>query len=143
MARGDYKLLGNKGRGGKQPGSGRPPIEIDYAKVKKMAEVGCTYEECAHILGVSVSKLDKDERFVQVYTQNSALAKMSLRRVQLKAAQKGNVAAQIWLGKNWLKQRDTPAEEGGDDDVPPVRVEIVFKDARKQQQRANNDDEER
>ncbi len=35
-----------------------------------------------------------------------ASAKLSLRRDQVKAAHKGNVTMQIWLGKNWLKQTD-------------------------------------
>jgi hypothetical protein len=44
--------------------------------------------------------------FPEFYKQFSAQGKASLRRLQWRAAEGGNVAAQIWLGKQWLGQRD-------------------------------------
>jgi hypothetical protein len=86
---------------------GRPKIEIDYEQVKRMSQIGCTVSEIAHVLGVSESKCNHDKEFNQVYKREFDVARMSLRRAQRDSALNGNVTMQIWLGKQWLGQRDT------------------------------------
>lgn len=75
----------------------------------ELAEIFCTQEEIAKILGLSASTLQHNEEFLQVYKKHLETAKSSLRRHQFKLAEK-NPAMAIWLGKQYLGQRE-PKEE--------------------------------
>lgn len=86
---------------------GRPKFEIDYEQVKRMAQIGCTQQEIANVLDCSLSKLEHDKEFKRVYKKEFDVARMSLRRAQRQSALDGNITMQIWLGKQWLGQRDT------------------------------------
>lgn len=89
---------------------GRPKKEIDMAAVEKLALIQCTQEEIAEFLGVSVRTLQRNKEFCRVYKKGIDSGKMSLRRLQWKAAEKGNVVALIWLGKQYLGQSESPQE---------------------------------
>ena len=86
--------------------AGRPKKEIDYIAVEKLANIQCTQEEIANFLGLSVRTLQRDEEFCRIYKKGQDNGKMSLRRMQYKLAEKNPTMA-IWLGKQYLKQRDT------------------------------------
>jgi len=96
---------------------GRPRIEIDYAILENLCEIQCTKEEIAHAFDIDDSTLTVrikekyDCTFPEYYKRHSSTGKISLRRLQYKSAVKGNVTMQIWLGKNWLGQRDTAPDE--------------------------------
>lgn len=91
---------------------GRPIIEIDLKLVKKLCEIQCTGEEIAGVLGVSydtlVRRIKESEQggFAEYYKKNSQVGKASLRRLQWGSATKGSVPMQIWLGKQYLGQKD-------------------------------------
>lgn len=85
---------------------GRPKIQIDYQQAEQLASIWCTEEEIASILGCSVRTLQRDEEFCRVYKKGLNQGKMSLRRTQVASAMDGNVTMQIWLGKQYLGQRD-------------------------------------
>ena len=85
---------------------GRPPIEIDYGKCEKLARIMCTQSEIAEVLGVSLSTLEHDKEFLRIHKKGIEAGKASLRRMQWKSAEGGNVTSQIWLGKQYLGQRD-------------------------------------
>lgn len=87
--------------------------DIDWAKVKDMCAIMCTAEEIASISRICIKTLcnrcksDHGMTFQEFWGVHSAEGKMSLRRAQYEAATtKGNVTAQIWLGKQVLGQRD-------------------------------------
>ncbi len=84
---------------------GRPKIVIDYVMVEKFASMQCTYKEIAGFFDCSVSRLKKDKEFIHHYKKGFESGKMSLRRIQWKLAEK-NTAMAIWLGKQYLDQRD-------------------------------------
>lgn len=84
----------------------RPKIKIDYSIVEKLANIQCTQDEIANFLGISVRTLQRDEEFCRIYKKGQDNGKMSLRRYQFKLAEK-NTAMAIWLGKQYLNQRDT------------------------------------
>ena len=84
----------------------RPKIEIDYSLCENLAKIQCTQEEIAQIVGVSVRTLQRDDEFCRVYKKGMDQGRMSLRRQQFKSAESGNVTMQIWLGKQYLNQRD-------------------------------------
>lgn len=84
---------------------GRPKKEIDYEIVERLAHIFCTKEEIACILGVDPSTLYADKIFQDTYKKGREGGKMSLRRMQMKLAEK-NTAMAVWLGKQYLGQRD-------------------------------------
>jgi transcriptional regulator with XRE-family HTH domain len=74
-----------------------------------MAAMGCTVEEIAAELRISKRTLmrrQKDPKFLESIERGKARGRATLRRLQWKSANAGNVTAQIWLGKQLLGQRD-------------------------------------
>jgi hypothetical protein len=85
---------------------GRPKKVINYELVTELAEIFCTQEEIATVLNISARTLQRDEEFCRIYKEGIQNVKSSLRRAQLKSALKGNVTMQVWLGKQYLSQKD-------------------------------------
>jgi predicted DNA-binding ArsR family transcriptional regulator len=85
---------------------GRPRKEINYDTVAELANIQCTQEEIASVLKISVRTLQRDEEFCRIYKQGMEEGKQSLRRLQWKAAMKGNTTMLVWLGKQYLGQKD-------------------------------------
>lgn len=91
---------------------GRPRKEINLDVLAGACTVGCTAEECAGILGVSVKTIDrrlKEEGYAgfdDFFKQHFDKTKQALRHLQLQAAKGGNTGMLIWLGKQYLGQRD-------------------------------------
>jgi len=99
---------------------GRPKKPIDLELVEDLAGIMCTHEEIAQILKVSVSTLEHNEEFLQVYKRALNTAKSSLRRRQYQAAMDGSNALLIWLGKQYLGQTDKQEREITGKDGGPV-----------------------
>jgi hypothetical protein len=93
--------------------------EIDWLLVEKLCEIHCKKSEICHIVDVTDDTLDAACKrdcfmpFSEFYEKHTASGKMSLRRAQLNKALSGNAAMQIWLGKQWLDQRENPMGEDG------------------------------
>lgn len=87
---------------------GRPKKEVDEDMVFNLASIMCTHGEMALVLGVSPDTLQR--RYADAIERGYATAKVSLRRMQLKSATSGNVAMQIWLGKQYLGQSEKVQE---------------------------------
>lgn len=96
----------------------RPRKEIDQKMFENLCGLMCTEEEIASMFDCSVDTISRwcqrtyKESFAEVYKKKSAKGKISLRRAQFKLAEK-NAAMAIFLGKQHLGQRDTPAPDGG------------------------------
>jgi hypothetical protein len=84
---------------------GRPKKEINYKLVESLASIFCTQEEIASVIDISTRTLQRDEEFCRIYKKGQEMAKSSLRRIQWKHAEKSATMA-IWLGKQYLEQRD-------------------------------------
>ncbi len=82
----------------------RPPIDIDENLVRKLARIHCTMDEIAMIVGCSVDTLER--RFADTIKAARSRGKMSLRRWQWKSARLGNTGMLVWLGKQYLDQKD-------------------------------------
>lgn len=85
---------------------GRPKKQIDYDLVARLASIQCTQEEIANIVGVHRSTLLRDDKFCDIYKKGIDEGKSSLRRLQWRAAENGSSAVLIWLGKQYLNQKD-------------------------------------
>lgn len=116
---GNKYAVGNKG--------GRPKKEIDWNLVEQLAEIQCTQVEIAHALGVAINTLTLKDKFREIYERSMNNGRMSLRRMQWNAAKKGNKTMLIWLGKQYLGQKDK--HEFGGDKLNPLdmsmKVEFV------------------
>jgi hypothetical protein len=105
-------------RGRQGEGGGRPKKPINYATVEKLATLQCTQEEIASFLGLSIDTLTRDAKFCGIYKTAIDKGRVSLRRHQWKALAAGNTTMLVWLGKQYLGQRDrfehevTASEEG-------------------------------
>ena len=84
---------------------GRPKkYNIDVEQVEKLAGLGCTNIEIASFFGCDESLIRKS--YSENLVKGRENGKIRLRQWQMKAAQKGNVAMLIWLGKQMLGQSD-------------------------------------
>lgn len=98
-------------RGGRQPGAGRPPREFDFKIFEGLCGIHCTIPEIQSVLNTEWEVLNKwclrryEKDLPSCYKQFSENGKMSLRRYQWDLAKK-NTAMAIWLGKQYLNQKD-------------------------------------
>jgi hypothetical protein len=90
---------------------GAPRKEVDFEQLKKLCNIQCTAVEIAGFFDMSddtlVARIKEkhDMTFSEFFKKYSSMGKISLRRNQLKLAEK-NVAMAIWLGKQYLGQKD-------------------------------------
>lgn len=83
---------------------GRPLKAVNPRVVEKLAALGATTAEIGSVVGCSPDTLER--RFAAVLKKGSDAGKTRLRKLQWKAAEAGNPALLIWLGKQLLGQRD-------------------------------------
>ncbi len=124
----------------RHPG-GRPRLQFDLRMVEDLGKIQSTHSELAAVLGVSVDTVERrlrdDPEFCSAYEKGLENGKSSLRRIQWKSALSGNTTMQIWLGKQYLGQRDMhSAELTGADHLPllpdAVALELAARRAKVQ-----------
>ncbi len=103
----------------KQPKKlGRPPKIVSddktIATITGLAQIQCTLEEAAAVLGVHRDTfgdfLRKDKKGREAWEMGGLRGKASLRRTQFRLAET-NAGMAIFLGKNLLGQRDQIVQE--------------------------------
>jgi hypothetical protein len=82
----------------------RPRLKIDPEQVRGLARLHCTNKEIASVIGCSTDTLER--RYAAEISKGKEEGRAALRRLQWKAANAGNIAMLIWLGKNHLGQTD-------------------------------------
>ncbi len=82
----------------------RPEKDINPESVRILAGAFCTDEEIGAKLGCSSDTLTR--RFAEALKEGRDDAKGSLRSKQMAVAMKGSIPMLIWLGKQYLGQRD-------------------------------------
>lgn len=92
----DHKVLRTRDKGG------RPQLNLDMDVVARLAEVQCTYEEMAYVMGCSTDTLKR--RFADLIRREREGGKTSLRRAQFLHALRGNGRMLVHLGQHWLGQ---------------------------------------
>jgi len=91
--------------------------QIDWKMLTKLAAIQCTGEEMASVLDIDYKTLerackrDNGVKLGEWIGQKKLGGRSSLRKLQYNSAQTGNVTMQIWLGKNWLGQKDKSDDE--------------------------------
>jgi len=104
----ERKITG--GEAAKQAKMGRPKAEIDMSLLEELCKIQCTQGEIASCLGVSLAtlknRMNDDDEFLATYIKGRDQGRMSIRRKQYSVAESGNVTMLIWLGKQYLEQKD-------------------------------------
>lgn len=91
----------------------RPRKEIDQKNFESLCAMQCTLEEICGFFDVTDKTLDGwckrtyGSSFSEVFKQKRGAGKISLRRAQFRLAEK-NANMAIWLGKQYLDQKDRP-----------------------------------
>ena len=110
MSKAEAKTGGSAKRGPKAPS--KPLKEEDFLRLLNMVRIQCTQTEICSILGMSDTTLNRRlkergyENFEDLYKRHNDEGRMSLRRMQWQAAEAGNTSILIWLGKQYLGQKD-------------------------------------
>lgn len=108
----------------------RPKKIINKKQFENLCAIQCTKEEICSVLDVTDKTLDKwvketyNQYFSVVFKQKREFGLMSLRRKQMESALNGNTTMQIFLGKNLLKQSDTPVL----DEIKLKELELKIKE---------------
>jgi len=112
---------------------GRPNINIEdesvdttiLEAVEKLANMQCTQEEIAEFVGISVRTLKRNNEFCRLYKKGRENGRTSLRRMQWKKANDGNTTMLIWLGKQYLEQREKSDYEANvKQEIKSVKSEV-------------------
>ena len=96
--------------------SGRPRKEIDQKQFENLCGLQCTLEEICGWFDVCTDTLETwckrtyKRGFSEVFAQKRGAGKISLRRSQWRLAEK-NANMAIWLGKQYLGQKDQEVQE--------------------------------
>lgn len=95
---------------------GRPQKTFDKSIFEELCNIQCTHEEIANVLHTTKDTLyvwcerEYGDNFSTIYKKYSDGGKISLRRMQFNLAEK-NPAMAIWLGKQYLGQKDIQVVE--------------------------------
>ena len=98
-----------------------PMKALDEELIHKLASIFCTLEEIAYICGCSHDTLQR--RYNHILEAGRANAKMSIRRKQMEVALAGNAGMLIWLGKQYLKQKE-PKEDPAETKIDEIKVTL-------------------
>lgn len=102
----------------------RPKIEIPQDQFEGLCRIQCTQSEICAFFGISPDTLERwckrtyNQNFADIFEQKKGIGKVSLRRMQYRHAET-NPAMAMFLGKQWLGQRDrfeTTVKTEKDDD---------------------------
>lgn len=114
--------------------NGRPRIEVDKKQFETACAIQCTEVEIAALFDCSVATIERwcereyGTTFEDIYKQKCNKGKISLRRNQFKLSET-NATMAIWLGKQWLGQRDD--NSNGANTLQPEAMTIEIRDCRK------------
>jgi AraC-like DNA-binding protein len=104
----------------------RPRIEIDHDAFRKLCALQCTLAEIASFFCCSEDTIERwckrelHMPYAEAFKRYSADGKISLRRWQYRMAEK-SVTMAIWLGKQWLGQKDVVDVAVSDDTDETVK----------------------
>jgi hypothetical protein len=104
--------------------AGRPRAVVNLELAEKLAYIHCSDVDIAWCLGVSLKTFQRRKKtpaFAEALGRGHAKGRSRIRQLQLDAAEKGNPTMLIWLGKQYLGQKDILiSEHGGSPPVQPA-----------------------
>jgi len=93
-------------------------------QIEKLASFGLNNIEIGEVVGYDDSTLKRN--FEKFLIKGRAVLKQKLKRKQIQVALTGNVSMLIWLGKQYLEQKDK-MEETGDYNLNVTRTRLEDK----------------
>ncbi len=112
----------------KKKAVGKPRRKFTNDQIYQMGQyalAGCKTNTIASLMGIPRETIDSRPDIQQLLTKKRAERKLRLLKQQNTAAQKGNPAILIWLGKNVLDQKDrTDTIIGITDDLSELMKDI-------------------
>lgn len=110
----------------------RPKKQIDKNQFESLCALQCTKDEICGFFELTDKTLDRwcketyRKSFSDIFAEKRGVGKISLRRAQYETALRGNATMLVWLGKQWLKQREpgTGADEPEIEDNAFVSAEL-------------------
>ena len=112
--------------------TGRPRIKIDKKDFEKLCAMQCTLNEFCGWFDCSEDTIERwckeeyGKTFAEVFKLKREKGRISLRRSQWQLAEK-NTAMAIFLGKQYLGQRDSFPEEQQDSKALEALIKAVEK----------------
>ena len=110
----------------------RPPKELDQGIFEELCKIQCTESEICRVMHVTDKTLTRwckrtyKMSFSETYKNFRVDGLVSLRRMQFKTAESGNVTMQIWLGKQLLNQAEKPAVNNSSENDISDEVEALL-----------------
>ena len=110
--------------------------KVRLSEIRRLSMLQCTRTEAASALGIAYATFAKilkhDERACRAWEDGRNKGKISLRCKQFRLANK-NATIAIWLGKQWLEQRDVTVtqHEGGETPISTVDITKLNADERR------------
>jgi hypothetical protein len=117
--------------------AGRPKAEIDWSKVDKYLQAQCNGTGIAGLLGIHPNTLYQacEHKFNCNFSEYSEAKKGEgkelLRAKQFQSAMDGDRVMQIWLGKQYLEQKDKSDITSGGEKLPnPTNIIVNSQDSK-------------
>ena len=107
----------------KKKGRGRPRLVVDLEEVSDLASEGNKLEEIAHVLGISKSTLCGRKDIRDAYDKGRAELAVNVRHWQMECAKSGNASMLMWLGKQYLDQKEK-TECGNNGEAVKVIIDV-------------------
>lgn len=106
---------------------------ITTEQVKGLGRLQCLPREAAAFLNIRVDTFNRllrdDPKMKEAWEKGKALGCISLRRKQARLAGT-NAAMSIFLGKQWLGQKDVVGHEIGDSEGQPLNLDHLSREER-------------
>lgn len=107
------------------PHGGRPAVHVDEVQLYELATTHASYEHMARILGIGAQTLWASEKYREIVNKARAVKKQELLAAQFSAAITGrNPTMMIWLGKQYLGQKDVQRSEISGPNGKPQQIEV-------------------
>lgn len=106
--------------------------EIKWDEFDKLCGMQCSLEEIASWFDCSADTIERSVKrehgvkFAEYFEQKRGKGKIALRRKQYEVALGGNIPMLIWLGKQYLDQKDKQENESK---VESIQINIDADDA--------------
>jgi len=102
-------------------------VHIDKIQLEQLCKLNCTVEEIGAFFGCNKKTIERrmheDPELRDIIERGRDMGKLSIRREQFRIMEKGNATMAIWLGKQYLGQRDRSEVE-----VSSESLEIALND---------------
>lgn len=129
----DIQVTEEKGKTGPK-GPRKNLDDFQLKQLKELINMFCTVDECCSVLDMGSTTLDTRLKehgyanFRDFHKKEFDIGKTSLRRAQWSLAESGNATMQVWLGKQYLGQKDKTEITGENGGSLFGKIECTFLD---------------